>query len=71
MNNQNNPQNMALGIFNQLRNSGKISNDQYDEIMKHKDNPQEIVSVLLKNGLVSNDQVTNARERAGSFFGIK
>ena len=70
MNNQN-PQGMVINLINGLHNSGKISNDQYDEIMKNQNNPQEIVSVLLKAGMVTDQQVSTARERAGTLFGIK
>ena len=70
-NNANNPQAQVLSIIENMKNSGAINQAQYNAIMQNQNNPQGIISVLLQNGLASNDQITNARSQANSFFGIK
>ena len=70
-NNTNNPQTQVLSIIENMKNSGAINQAQYNAIMQNQNNPQGILSVLLQNGLASNDQVANARNQASNFFGIK
>lgn len=65
-----NPQSAVLGILENMRSSGKLTDAQYNSLIQNQNNPQEMVQVLLQNGIVSNEQVANARNRA-SFFGIK
>ena len=65
-----NPQETVMAILGQMKNQGRITEDQYNSLIKNQNNPQEMVQILLQNGLVSNDQVARARQNA-SLFGIK
>ncbi len=69
--NQNTPP-VILNMIENARNTGKINDAQYNELMKNKNNPQGMLSVLLNNGLNTNAQVEQAwKQYANSFFGIK
>lgn len=65
-----NPQETVMAILGQMKNQGRITEDQYNSLLQNQNNPQEMVQILLQNGLVSNDQVARARQNA-SLFGIK
>ncbi len=69
--NQNTPP-VILNMIENAKNTGKINEAQYNELMKNKNNPQGMISVLLNNGLNTNDQVEQAwQQYVNPFFGIK
>ena len=70
--NQNgNPQQMALQMIEGMKQSGKITQAQYDALMENKNDPQRMISTMLQNRMVTNDQYSYARNNVQSFFGIK
>ena len=70
--NQNNdPHQMVLQMIESLKQSGKITADQYNILMSNKDDPQKMISAMLQNKMISNEQYLGARNNVQSVFGIK
>lgn len=46
-----NPQSAVLGMLENMRSSGKLTDAQYSSLMQNQNNPQEMVQVILQNGL--------------------
>lgn len=55
------PQQMALQMIEGMKQSGKITQDQYDALMENKDDSQRMISTMLQNRMVTNDQYSYAR----------
>jgi hypothetical protein len=67
----NDPQAIAMQMIENMKNTGRISNEQYDALMKNRDNPQEMINTMLQNRMASNEQYSSAKSQVSSFLGIK
>jgi hypothetical protein len=66
-----NPQAMVLQRLEQMKNSGQITQAQYNALMENQNDPQRMISTMLQSNMISNEQYSSARERVQSFFGSK
>ena len=65
------PRIMVIQMIESMKQSGKITADQYNILMSNNDNPQKMISAMLQNSMISNEQYLGARNNVQSFFGIK
>ena len=54
---------MVIQMIESMKQSGKITADQYNILMSNNDNPQRMLDALLQSNVISNEQYSSARER--------
>lgn len=57
------PRIMSFQMIESMKQSGKITADQYNILMSNNDNPQRMLDALLQSKVISNEQYSGARER--------
>ena len=57
------PRIMSIQMIESMKQSGKITADQYNILMSNNDNPQRMLDALLQSNVISNEQYSSARER--------